>query len=647
MMTSHYLSLSTATLAAASLPVADAASYDKENEVKFVLQRMESDVRDLRDEMERVYSSRCDTATLTQCSRSNYNDCSSTFPNQQCMKADELVISACGDGESCNALWDKTQTVVRIPASLAQAPKNNPTAPEVTESICYSQLAEPYMVEKYNEGNQMYFGSSTGAFRIIPARHSEVCGQYDPRRRPWFVAASSGPKDVVIIIDVSGSMDDYGRMVLAIEAAITVVDTLTVADRFSVVAFSDVATQLGGESAVRDEGRGLIRATSENKKTMIEAIKGLKPGGATNFYAAFETAFNAIDQTIKKEATSGCNLAVLFMTDGQITNGPGADGVINLVNERTGQLADNFNRKTKIFTFSLGYQADTTVTKTIACSTNGIWTHVDDRTDDLIDAMSSYYKLYALGLGEGGNEDFTAWVEPYTFHTSGKMGTSVSAPVYDRSVNPPLFLGVATVDKYMDDLEEILGEDASSSAMLDRFVMLSTARCPSIELTELELDALRYLGGGEEATCGATNSTEYAGIVPEKCPFQSDMPNDVWHNTDMEDKGYEARVCCENGGVVPSDSCPANPLQEKSAETNPMSDESNSSVGMIVGIAAAVAVAAVAAVLFIRKRRVTKQHQEATVLQRMGSRIDAGVSIVMPPEAAPSAPINPAFSGKN
>ena len=32
---------------------------------------------------------------------------------------------------------------------------------------------------------------------------------------------------------------------------------------------------------------------------------------------------------------------------------------------------------------------------------------VDDFSDDLVSAMISYYLLYALGLGEGGNEDFT------------------------------------------------------------------------------------------------------------------------------------------------------------------------------------------------------------------------------------------------
>jgi len=50
-----------------------------------------------------------------------------------------------------------------------------------------------------------YFGAHNGLLRQVPARH-QVCGKYDPCRRPWFVAASSGPKDVVIILDVSGSM---------------------------------------------------------------------------------------------------------------------------------------------------------------------------------------------------------------------------------------------------------------------------------------------------------------------------------------------------------------------------------------------------------------------------------------------------------
>jgi len=332
-------------------------------------------------------------------------------------------------------------------------------------------------------------------------------------------------------------MEDYGRLEIAKQAAITVIETLTVADRVAVVKFSSTAAQIGRYNS------SLGRATTEYKEELIKAIKGLNANGSTNFYDAFKMAFDTLDTTIRSEATSGCNVAVLFMTDGEISEGLGAEEVIDLVNDRTDQISTRYNRKTTIFTFSLGQQADHTVTKSIACSTSGIWTPVADLTGDLVTAMSSYYKLYAVGLGEGENNDFTAWSEPYEFNNPpGKIGTTVSAPVYDRSVKPPLFLGVVAIDIYMDALEEVLGEDATSSSMLQRFVLLSTARCPTLKLTECELDALRFFGGGEQATCGICNSTAYIGIVPEKCPFQSDLPNNLWHNTDRESLLYSCTL---------------------------------------------------------------------------------------------------------
>jgi Mg-chelatase subunit ChlD len=249
------------------------------------------------------------------------------------------------------------------------------------------------MIWNYNNNNahRMYFGSSTGAFRIIPGHHSETCGQFDPRRRPWFVAASSGPKDVVLVIDVSGSMRGSRGSDLAKDAAISVVQTLSLVDRFAIITFSDEARQIGGE-------QGLIRATNESKTMMIEHIKNLTFIGETNFYDAFATAFDTIEQTIQDELSSNCNVAILFMTDGEISEGyPGEDDTISLVNDRIEHLATNFNRTTTIFTYSLGQYADYQVTKRLACETNGIWTPIDDFTDDLITAMSSYYKLYASG----------------------------------------------------------------------------------------------------------------------------------------------------------------------------------------------------------------------------------------------------------
>ena len=114
-------------------------------------------------------------------------------------------------------LCDKRYSTVSLSASLAQAPKDNPSDPEIIDSACYSGLAEIYMSDKYEQDKEYwskynvqpswtYFGAHNGLFRRIPAVYQEQCGEFDPRRRPWFVAASSGPKDVVLVIDISGFM---------------------------------------------------------------------------------------------------------------------------------------------------------------------------------------------------------------------------------------------------------------------------------------------------------------------------------------------------------------------------------------------------------------------------------------------------------
>jgi uncharacterized protein YegL len=229
----------------------------------------------------------------------------------------------------------------------------------------------------------------------------------------------------------------YGRMSMAKEAADTIVDTLTAADKFAVIAFNTSAYQLGGTDL-------LIVANSANKDHLKAEIYKLEADGSTNFRAAFTTAFDAIDKSLAYENEGTLvngPIAILFMTDGKIEENPHnttkeeeTTKVVNLVNERTRMLSER-SRNVTIFTYSLGGEADRTVTKTIACDTGGIWTPVED-CGNLVGKMSSYYKLFALG-----NQNAVAWVETYIFTSRGVNGTTVSVPVYDRNVDPPIFLG--------------------------------------------------------------------------------------------------------------------------------------------------------------------------------------------------------------
>ena len=145
--------------------------------------------------------------------------------------------------------------------------------------------------------------------------------------------------------------------------------------------------------------------------------------------------------------------------------------------------------------------------------------------------MSSYYKLFALGLGDKANKDFVAWVEPFTFATSGDLGTAVSAPVYDRSVNPPMFVGVAAMDFTVKFMQEKVGkyETETYDILLDELVKKSVAICPKLNLNECELQSLRKLSGGAGAMC-PDECTDTIGIEPKACKANDDYPSMLWEN---------------------------------------------------------------------------------------------------------------------
>ena len=62
-------------------------------------------------------------------------------------------------------------------------------------------------------------------------------------------ATSLKPKDVVLVLDASASMNKNGKLESTELAAITVLETLTPNDRISVIAFSNEARILGYKQA--------------------------------------------------------------------------------------------------------------------------------------------------------------------------------------------------------------------------------------------------------------------------------------------------------------------------------------------------------------------------------------------------------------
>ena len=119
-------------------------------------------------------------------------------------------------GMACGSLVDYTVSSVSIKGLETMA--DGAMSELKKEAICWSRLLDEFFVQKNQQFaalNQfarfelpnMYYGDDgAGMMRKYPGQYTDTCGAYDPRIRPWYTAARTPAKDVVVLIDLSGSM---------------------------------------------------------------------------------------------------------------------------------------------------------------------------------------------------------------------------------------------------------------------------------------------------------------------------------------------------------------------------------------------------------------------------------------------------------
>lgn len=145
------------------------------------------------------------------------------------------------------SMWICVTCAVQLPYEHLDGEDKNPTDPDVIETVCYSSELDVSLKDSlHGVGSSSrvdrlftYFGSWNGVMRTFPgASYDNKCGEYDPRIRPWYVAASSGPKDVVIVLDISNSMRRNGFFDVAKDAVQSVLDTMNEFTFVNVVTFN-------------------------------------------------------------------------------------------------------------------------------------------------------------------------------------------------------------------------------------------------------------------------------------------------------------------------------------------------------------------------------------------------------------------------
>lgn len=136
------------------------ACFVNEGQFRRLIDRMREDVLELRSEVERLYSNRCDPATLQDCQRNVHSTCVSTITTGTCHGGIVMSNPICGQNQegssSCGTLYDYEHSAVFLPGSLQTGTDRNPTDPKVIESICYTQDLDNYFVDKFESSREFW-----------------------------------------------------------------------------------------------------------------------------------------------------------------------------------------------------------------------------------------------------------------------------------------------------------------------------------------------------------------------------------------------------------------------------------------------------------------------------------------------------------
>lgn len=175
------------------------------------------------------------------------------------------------------------------------------------------QFAENYEVDK--DLTWQYFCSSTGLFRRYPAAYwtaPQLEDFFDCRLQSWYIMAAASSKDMLILLDTSGSMTGL-RLEIATKLVGAILDTLTDNDFFNIITFATESEYLF-ETSEPAYANKFIQASKVNKSKFKDMLMELNTSSQAKLEKPLMQAFTLFNQTSKDRAN--CNKMMMIITDG-------------------------------------------------------------------------------------------------------------------------------------------------------------------------------------------------------------------------------------------------------------------------------------------------------------------------------------------
>ncbi len=180
-------------------------------------------------------------------------------------------------------------------------------------------------------------------------------------------------KDVVFVVDTSGSMAEEGKMEKARAALLYGVRILRPQDRFNIISFA-------GEERLMETG--LIPADDKGRARGETFVKALKPVGGTNINQSLLASLRQFSDADRERPKM-----LVFMTDGLPT-----------VDEtNVTKIVDNVRKATKpgvrLFTFGVGYDVNTALLDKLAAENGGVADYVEPKEDLEVKVSNFFSKV--------------------------------------------------------------------------------------------------------------------------------------------------------------------------------------------------------------------------------------------------------------
>ncbi|XP_053740531.1 voltage-dependent calcium channel subunit alpha-2/delta-4-like isoform X1 [Synchiropus splendidus] len=293
-----------------------------------------------------------------------------------------------------------------------------------------------------------YFGSSTGFFRIYPGikwtPDANGVAAFDCRNRNWYIQAATSPKDIIIVVDISGSMKGL-KMTIAKHTINTILDTLGENDFVNVIAYTDYVRYV--EPCFKGT---LVQADLDTREHFKVLVDEIHVKGEAKIKNAMKESFKILNEARANGQGSMCNQAIMLITDGAM--------------EDFESIFEEFNwpdRRVRVFTYLIGREMTFAQnTKWIACNNKGYYTHISTLADVQENVME-YLHVLSRPMVINHDHDII-WTEAYMdtvlpnteelFSTKSQsllLMTSVAMPVFSKkkeTLSHGILLGVVGTD---------------------------------------------------------------------------------------------------------------------------------------------------------------------------------------------------------